>query len=315
MVTVLGIDAGQSGSRLRLRDPGGSELSWTGAGIPPGMTPLQAMTGPLLDSAVHRLRDAGLDAPHAVGAGLSGFHGGAADAGEALRVWNEALGVRRLVLADDAVTSYLGALGDTEGAVVAAGTGVTVLASSRVTSIRVNGWGPTVGDEGGGYWIGQQGLRSAYRWLDGRGGSERLAAEAQATFGTLTELPGTLAASEDRVALIASFSPNVAAAAHARDAEAIRIWSQAGQELASAALAALRRISGSNADVARISWNGSLFDAGDLLLCPFRDAIRSTLPDAQVFGPKSDPLHGALELTTNDKITRFGALIDTAKIG
>lgn len=315
MVTVLGIDAGQSGSRLRLQIPGGPEMSWTGAGIPPGMSPLQAMNGPLLDSAVHRLRDVGLDTPAVVGAGLSGFHGGAADAGKALGVWNEALGVRRLILADDAVTSYLGALGDASGAVVAAGTGVTVLATSRVTSIRVNGWGPTVGDEGGGYWIGQQGLRSAYRWLDGRGGSERLAAEAQAAFGSPTELPGTLAASEDRVAMIASFSRNVAAAAHLLDAEAIRIWHAAGQELARAALAALRRISASDADVARISWNGSLFEAGDLLLSPFHDAILSTLPGAQIFGPQSDSLHGALELTRNDKITRFGALIDTAEIG
>ena len=126
------------------------------------------------------------DAPAVDGAGLSGFHGGAADAGKALGIWREALGVRRLSLADDAVTSYLGALGDDSGAVVAAGTGVAVLASSGVTSIRVNGWGPTLGDEGGGYWIGQEGLRSAYRWLDGRRGSERLAAEAQATFGALT---------------------------------------------------------------------------------------------------------------------------------
>lgn len=318
MVTVLGIDAGQSGSRLRLQTPGGAEMSWTGPGIPAGMTPLQAMTGPLLNSAVQRLRDAGLDAPAVVGAGLSGFHGGAADAGKALGIWREALGVRRLSLADDAVTSYLGALGDDSGAVVAAGTGVAVLASSGVTSIRVNGWGPTLGDEGGGYWIGQEGLRSAYRWLDGRRGSERLAAEAQATFGALTELPGTLAASEDRVAMIASFSRNVAAAAHSLDAEANRIWAQAGQELARAALAALHQICESDADVAdvaRISWNGSLFEAGDLLLAPFREVIRSTLPGARIVGPQSDSLHGALELTRNDKVTRFGALIDTAEIG
>ena len=97
-----------------------------------------------------------------VGAGLSGFHGGAADAGKALGIWREALGVRRLSLADDAVTSYLGALGDDSGAVVAAGTGVAVLASSGVTSIRVNGWGPTLGDEGGGYWIGQEGFSEEY---------------------------------------------------------------------------------------------------------------------------------------------------------
>lgn len=322
MVTVLGIDGGQSGSRLQLRLPDGAVVSWRDAGIPPGMTPRQAMTGPLLDSVVRKVSDAELDRPTVVGAGLTGFHGGAADAAEVLDVWSDALGVRRLSLTDDAVSSYLGALGDTSGVVVAAGTGVTVLASNGAGCVRVNGWGPTLGDEGGGYWIGQEGLRSAYRWLDGRGGSERLATAAREAFGTLTELPGTLAASADRVGMIASFSRHVAAAAHDLDPEATRIWSDAGHELATAALAALRRLDdggaqepGPAAGAAQISWNGSLFEAGELLSGPFRQAIRAAMPDARIVGPRADALHGALELTRRDTITRFGALIDTAEIG
>jgi N-acetylglucosamine kinase-like BadF-type ATPase len=316
MVTVLGIDAGQSGSRLRLLRRGRTRLSWTGPGIPPGVTPVQAMTGLLLDDVSRRLRDSGQDAPAVVGAGLTGFHGGASGAQEVLDLWHDTLGVRRLSLTDDAVTSYLGALGEAPGAVVAAGTGVTVLATGGPAPIRVNGWGPTVGDEGGGYWIGQRGLRSAFRWLDGRGGSELLAAQAQARFGPLPQLPGRLAAAEDRVALVASFAPEVASAAHAGDEHAARIWVSAGHELAAAVLTALRetRPAGPATTEPRlVSWAGSLFEAGELLLSPFREAVRTARAGVQVVAPRSDSLQGALELTSSE-VPLVRALVDTAEI-
>lgn len=318
MSLVLGIDTGQSGSRLAIVGPDGSELSWVAPGLRPGMTPVEAMTGPLLESTVARLH--GLDLPQlrVVGAGMTGFHAGATDADQVLSAWAERLGVRRLILADDAVTSYLGALGAQRGAVVAAGTGVTVLASDGEASARVNGWGPTLGDEGGGYWIGQYGLRSAYRHLDGRGGSRRLADEAQDAFGDLTRLPARIAGCDGRTAMIAAFSLRVAEAARAGDPEANRIWSDAGHELARSALAALKRLRDGRATgdpVLRVSWNGSLFRAGDLLIRPFYNAIAAAETGAEAVPPAADSLAGAIRLTTDQDLGQFGALVDIAEIG
>jgi glucosamine kinase len=314
---ILGVDAGQSGSRLTLVRPVGAEVSWAADGVPAGMTPAQAMSGPLLDSAVGRLRELGVDEVHAVGAGVTGFHAGAQHAPEVLAAWRRCLGVRRLVLADDAVTSYLGALGARPGAVVAAGTGVTALATDGRASVRVNGWGPTLGDEGGGYWIGLHGLRSAYRHSDGRGGSAQLEQRARAMFGELPRLPARLAASPERTALVAAFAREVADAACAGDAVATGIWTDAAGELARSALAALTRLEAAPAGggPARcVSWNGSLFGAGDLLVRPFREAVRAVAPDLEVVTPTSDALGGTVALTRQPDLAQFGALVDTADI-
>jgi N-acetylglucosamine kinase-like BadF-type ATPase len=314
--TVLAVDAGQSGSRMLLRAADGVEVSWRGPGIPAGTTPLAAMTGELLDAAVRGVRDAGAAAPEVVAAGLTGFHGGATGAEQASQAWRAALGTRVVRLTDDAVTSYLGALGDRSGAVVAAGTGVAVLASRDAASARVDGWGPVLGDDGGGHWVGQQGLRSAFRRLDGRGGSERLAAAARDAFGELTRLPGVLAASADRVAMVASFSRAVATAAREGDADACAIWASAGEALGRSVLAALDRVGRDpgGAGSATVSWTGSLFDAGDLLLEPFRRTVLAGRGDVRLHEPCSDSLHGALGLGL-DQTARFRDLIDTATIG
>jgi N-acetylglucosamine kinase-like BadF-type ATPase len=315
---ALGIDTGQSGSRLAIVGPDGGELSWVAPGLRPGMSPVEAMAGPLLDGTVTRLQGLDLGPLCVVGAGMTGLHAGATGADRVLSAWAKRLGVRRLVIADDAVTSYLGALGARHGAVVAAGTGVTVLAADGEASARVNGWGPTLGDEGGGYWIGQHGLRSAYRHLDGRGGSRRLAGEAQDTFGDLTRLPARIAGSDDQTAMIAAFSLRVAEVARAGDPEANRIWSEAGRELARAALAALKRLrKGRAADdpILPVSWNGSLFRAGDLLLRPFYNALAAAGTGAEAVPPAADSLAGAIGLTTDQNLARFGALVDIAEIG
>jgi glucosamine kinase len=108
------------------------------------MTPVEAMTGPLLESTVARLQGLDLHQLHVVGAGMTGFHAGTTDADQVLSAWRS-VWVRRLMLADDAVTSYLGALGARHDAVVAAGTGVMVLASDGEELAHVNGWVPPSG--------------------------------------------------------------------------------------------------------------------------------------------------------------------------
>ena len=58
-------------------------------------------------------------------------------------------------MTNDAVTSYVGAIGFEPGAVVAAGTGVIALAGDRDGNFaRSDGWGYILGDDGGGYYIG-----------------------------------------------------------------------------------------------------------------------------------------------------------------
>ena len=111
--------------------------------------------------------------------------------------------------------------------VLIAGTGVVALAIGADGTLRTaDGWGPWLGDEGGGAWIGAAGLRAALRAHDGRGPSTTLLDAARARFGA----PETWPAQVTGAAAVASFAPDVLAAQD--DATAMAIVSAAAEALA-----------------------------------------------------------------------------------
>lgn len=70
------------------------------------------------------------------------------------------------------------------GILLVAGTGSIALARGADGDVhRVGGWGPLLGDEGSGYWLGLQGLRVAVRALEGRGPGSALASILPAAVG------------------------------------------------------------------------------------------------------------------------------------
>lgn len=291
MPSALLIDAGQSASRARLAR-GGAVVD--GPGLPRRGRDYGVLR-PLIDGTVD-----------VVAAGLTGFDGDAAAVARALGV--------RVIATNDAVTSYLGALGAVPGAVVVAGTGVMALACGEDGRwARADGYGSLLGDDGGGYWIGRRGLALALRARDGRrGGSEALLARAVARFGARDPAAGSdapagaagIAAAgraarahpagivpaiydaPDPVAAIASFAVDVAEAARAGDAAAAAIWAEAADELAQTALAAARAVGVEGP----FAYAGGLFAAGPLLL----DPLRAALPGVQA--PAGDALDGAARL-------------------
>jgi N-acetylmuramic acid 6-phosphate etherase len=136
-------------------------------------------------------------------------------------------------MTSDAVIAHAGALNGDPGVVLIAGTGVVALAIDANGALRTaDGWGPWLGDEGGGTWIGAAGLRAALRGHDGRGPSTVLLDAARARFGA----PETWPAQLTDAAAIASFAPDVLAAQG--DSAALAIVSAAAEALAATARAA-----------------------------------------------------------------------------
>ena len=73
------------------------------------------------------------------------------------------------ILETDVVAAHAGAFAGDPGIVVSAGTGaITLGADEYGEQFYADGWGPLLGDEGGGYWIGVEALRAVCRSLDGR---------------------------------------------------------------------------------------------------------------------------------------------------
>ncbi len=161
---------------------------------------------------------------------------GALAAPDAARALGDALLVslraERVAVTSDAVIAHAGALGGEPGVVLIAGTGVVALAIGADGALRTaDGWGPWLGDEGGGAWIGAAGLRAALRAHDGRGPSTALLDAARARFGA----PETWPAQLTGAAALASFAPDVLAAQG--DAAALAIVAAAAEALAATARA------------------------------------------------------------------------------
>ena len=174
-------------------------------------------------------------------AGISGLTDRDADAGRLLALVRDT-GVRSATLAHDSTTSFLGALGDARGAVVAAGTGVVTLAVGRDAVARVDGWGYIMGDAGSGYWIGREALDAVMRAYDGRGPATALTDPVRERWPELPEAYIDLQAAEDRVQIVASFAVEVARLAMEGDSVSQAITERAAAELALSVTTSLRRV-------------------------------------------------------------------------
>ncbi|WP_432006260.1 N-acetylglucosamine kinase [Streptomyces parvus] len=328
---VLGVDSGGSGLRValgRAEEPG--PLATTVCAEPVRTGPGGIDAGHLLDQLLPAARelldrasaaaptDAGSDAARALGAPADGAWAGAVAAvaigaagmatlGDRLRAelpgaLADALGVRRVALAADAVTAYAGAVGQRPGAVVAGGTGMIALGTDLKEWHRADGWGHLLGDSGGGAWIGRAGLDAAMRAHDGRrGGSAALLDRLRAVFGPAEELPGLLYPRSDRPAVLASFAPEVTACAGA-DPVAAGILRQAAGHVAEAAAAVCPAAAGSDGEpdegdgAGEVALTGGLFRMGEPLLAPLREELARLLPGARVTVASGDPLMGALRI-------------------
>ncbi|WEO98987.1 BadF/BadG/BcrA/BcrD ATPase family protein [Streptomyces sp. FXJ1.172] len=295
----LAVDSGGSGLRVAVGVPGQAPVARresrepvrTGArGIDPAH--LLAELLPLASAAA---AEAGLHGLDTAVVGAAGF----ATLGDALRAelpgaLARELGVRRVALAADAVTAYVGALGPRPGAVLAAGTGLIAVGTDLTGWRRADGWGHLLGDCGSGAWIGRAGLEAALRAHDGRdGGSAPLLACAEEQFGPVHGLPGRLYPRSDRPAVLASFAPRVAACA-AHDPVAAGILRAAARHMADSA-AAVCPAEGEP----EVAFTGGLFGMGDPLLVPLREELASRLPHARQVPAEGDPLHGSVRIATD----------------
>jgi N-acetylglucosamine kinase-like BadF-type ATPase len=285
-VVVGTVDGGVSARResaVPVRTgPGGIDAGHLMAQLLPMVGSLTAETG------VTELRTAAVGA-----AGLSTL-------GDALRAelpgaLRREFGTRRVALAADAVTAYVGALGAQPGAVVAAGTGMIAIGTDLTQWRRADGWGHLLGDCGSGAWIGRAGLEAALRAHDGRdGGSALLLSRAEEAFGPMPGLPGKLYPRGDRPAVLASFAPQVAACAD-DDPVAARILRDAARHIAESAAAVCPK---AGAGEAVLALTGGLFRMGAPLREPLAEELARRLPHVRQVEADGDPLLGAVRVAT-----------------
>ncbi|MER6407294.1 BadF/BadG/BcrA/BcrD ATPase family protein [Streptomyces viridosporus] len=296
----LAVDSGGSGVRVVV-GAAGHRAPARGASKEPVRTGARGIDpGHLMEQLVPMARalcaEAGIGRLEAAVVGAAGL----ASLGDALRAelpgaLARELGVRRVVLAADAVTAYVGALGPRPGAVIAAGTGLIAIGTDLTGWRRADGWGHLLGDCGGGAWIGRAGLEAALRAHDGReGGSPRLLTSAEAVFGPAAGLPGRLYPRADRPAVLASFAPRVAECAADGDPVAADVLRAAARHMADSAAAVCPDV-----EEPLVGLTGGLFGMGDPLLVPLDEELAKRLPRARRATAEGDPLYGAVRIATD----------------
>lgn len=157
---------------------------------------------------------------------------------------------------DDGLAAYLGALGEKNGVVLTLGGGVVAVASNNGKFGHADGKGQIFGDFGGGFWIGQQGLRRAISTLDGRDDADELVKLLNAELETHSQLQNKTGV--EAAALCISAAKTVVQGAENGVVNAQEILKIAAQYLASTVVAAWNKVSDSGPNRPTITFLGGL---------------------------------------------------------
>jgi N-acetylglucosamine kinase-like BadF-type ATPase len=299
MVYVLGIDGGGTKTIALSADFQGNVL---GRGIS-GASNYQTVG---LDRAIAALKEASAEAAMAV-AGIDRFEvaclGLAGVGREADRdILLPAIGrlglADRIILEHDAAIALAGATACQPGVVVLAGTGAMAFGmNNKGETRRAGGWGNILADEGSAYYMGRRSLAAACRAYDGRGPKTALVNKLMEHFGldNFTDIVREIYKEEASPQKIASLAPLVSQLAEAGDRVAAEILRDAAEELALAARAVIKGLNMEDEEF-QVAASGSVFMAGELLLTPFAESVKSTAPYAEVIPPRFEPAMGAVFL-------------------
>ena len=220
-----------------------------------------------------------------------------------------AIDVDEVWISDDAVTSHAGALSCGSGVTLTVGTGVACLVvPERGEPTTIGGHGYLLGDEGGGFWIGREGLRAALRAAEGRGPRTTLTDLAAQRFGALTEVPVRLHDDARAIDTIARFATDVLGATN-DDSRAATIVDEAAHELHGVIEAAvdIARAAGERVSVP-VALGGRLLTTPT----PLRHALDQRLgSDRRVDVRTADasPLVGAMAIGTQQTPGRYSPLV------
>jgi len=278
------MDGGQSGVRTRLGDVDLPEL--------PGVRTSSPVIPQLADAARLALTAGGTAAlmpADGLAVGTTALRG-TSTAGELLALVED-LGIRRVCLAHDSVTSHLGALHGQRGAIVASGTGVVAFAIGEAAVARVDGWGNIIGDAGSGFWIGRAGMVAVLRAHDGRGPATALSAYVEEEFPDVEAAYLDLQNDPGYVRRVAAYAKTVATLA-ATDEVCAGIIDQAAAELAHSAIVALQRVGEDKAPTTLVSIQGKIF-LNDRLRTRFNELVGQAIPGARSVPPMGNGLDGA----------------------
>lgn len=290
----VGVDGGGTHTRVLVVDEHGTELATAegpGSAIQPGASSRSAA---VIRDAVTRACAGLPDRP------VRGLCVGVAGAGldEERDTLQAALEADRIagavVVLTDAEIALEDAFGAGPGVLLTAGTGSIAYGKGPTGLLaRCGGWGPVIGDEGSGAWIGRRALGIAAASSDGREPESALAdaIDAALGLGSIEQLiPWAAAASP---ADLGKLAPVVLEVAATGDLRANSLVTLAVEELALHVRTLARKLFSDERAAFRLAMNGGLLAPKSLLRRRLEQRLKSIAPGATVLVERVVPERGA----------------------
>jgi len=294
---VLGIDAGGTKTVALLADANGRTVGEGRAGAANLHTEGELEVEKILHTVIEQATEGRRDMPAAVCLGMAGVD--REDDGRVIRAIMRRLGFHtNTLIVNDALIALVAGAGASLGVVVISGTGsIAYGVSPRGLAARAGGWGPTLADEGSGYWIGRRALAAVMRDLDGRGPRTDLTELVLQHFSLShpEELVVAIYHRPQGRPAVASLGEIVDRARAAGDPVAIDILTQAADELALAAASVISRLDMRGEQFPILLGGGMLKDGG-WLADQVRRRMAEVAPRSSVVALTEEPAIGAVRL-------------------
>ena len=212
-------------------------------------------------------------------------------------------------LVTDARVALAGATAGKPGVVVIAGTGsIAYGVDANGNVARAGGWGPALGDEGSGTYIGRRALEAVMTAYDHRTHEDTKLTEKVCRHfhvNSPVELPAVIYdPASNAMQEITQLSKQVVEAANEGDETAIAILKNAAHELARAVIAVIEQLKMKD-HAFRVGYVGGVFSSGELMLAPLREEIMEFAPQALVGAPLHSPMIGAAQMAMGSVMSRL----------
>ena len=201
-----------------------------------------------------------------------------------------------ILVCGDETTALDAAFPGQAGVLVIGGTGSNILGrTSKGETFNVGGWGPALGDEGSGYWIGHEGLKTALRAHDFQ--QPTMILEKVMRFWSAKTLGDvTSIGNETPLPDFSQLAPLIVECAESGDAVALDILRLGGQLLGENAVHAVRRLRALEPDapLPGIAYVGGIIKGVAFVRESMIETIHRALPTITVLQEAVDPVIGAL---------------------
>lgn len=220
---------------------------------------------------------------------LTGLLGDVGDVAPYGQLCEKYFNARQVFVMDDGIAAYLGALTRNNGVVLTLGGGVVAVSGNNGKFGHADGKGAIFGDFGGGFWVGQSGMRRAIATLDGRDDATDLVEALKLELQQHKELVSKTGV--EAAALCISAAKTVIQAAENGSKSARQILEQAASYLGKTVCAAWDKVKEQDCPPPKIAFLGGL-SKSDLYVTLIKTEINKSL-DCDYVAAQSDHLTGA----------------------